>query len=692
MKLSLLSPAGDWDSLLAAVQNGADAVYLGGRAYNARRFAGNFDDGALQKALDYCHLRNVAVHVAFNTLLLDRELPGALSYAAFLYEAGADALIVQDLGLARMVRSEFPDFPLHASTQLGVHDEGGLRLCERLGIRRAVLARELSLARVRSLAGKTAVELECFAHGALCTAMSGACLFSSLAGGRSGNRGACAQPCRKPYALDGGREGYPLSLADLCMLMHVGELASAGVACVKLEGRMKRAEYVAAMTRAYRMAIDGAGEEELASELRSLRRIYWRGASTGYYYGNDVPAEARGTLSDGESPLAAERETYRGERRKRPVDAKLELTPGEPALLTLTLGEVAVSAAGESAQTAEKPQDPARYAAQIGKLGDTPFSLSSCAVEMPAPAFLPVSALNALRRDAVDALTEKLRFRREPRGVSFPAAPPHESRAPEVLAIVPDAARAAAAFGAGADIVALEPREPARALAALQALQAYRAEGRKLYLGLPAADFSGNMRRVWEECFFSGLLDGGVAQNAGQAELIRGERVAGYLCNAANAQAAEALFALGFGRVLLSLELNGAQMGELLRIGGVGVYGYGRAQLMQLWHCPRRRETGCAGCGDAAHALTDSAGRSFPLDPVREAPGRCLNRLRNCEVMDILDELRALPAPALLALEFVRETEDEVGERVRAARAALSGGGPPRRGTTRGHFARGLAT
>ncbi len=692
MALELLSPAGERDSLTAAVQNGADAVYLGGRAFSARRYAGNFDDATLREALDYCHIRNVKAYVAVNTLLLDRELQDALSYAAYLYEIGADALIVQDIGLVRAIKSALPDLTLHASTQMTIHDENGLNIAHALGMTRAVLARELSLDRIRELGAASPVELECFAHGALCTSVSGVCLFSSLAGGRSGNRGACAQPCRKPYALNGGKQEYPLSLCDLSMLFHVEELKEAGVACIKLEGRMKRAEYVSAVTRAYRMAIDGAEKPVLEEELDSLQRIFSRGSSTGYFYGRDVPADARGTLSGPDAPLAKEQETYRTERRKQPVEACLTLAVGEPATLTLTLGQTEVSVTGETVQAAKTEPDVSRYIAQIGKLGDTPFILNDGTVDMPMPAYLPVSALNALRRDAVEALEAALIIRRERAEVSLALIPQcKQSATSAVLAVVPDAARAEAAFAAGANDVALEPRDILRAEEEIIRLQPFRTGGQKLLLQLPAADSSGAAQKHWAAIFAGGLVDGGVAQNAGQVALIKGERIAGYLCNATNAQAVAKLMQLGFTRVLLSLELSKPQIRDLILETGAGVYGYGRAQLMQLWHCPHRRENGCAGC-DRQHTLTDAEGRVFPLDPVREGTGGCLNRVRNCEVMDILDVLSELPMPELLALEFVYETEREVAERVRAAQDALTGKSPPRRGTTRGHWARGLAT
>ena len=224
--MELLSPAGNWDGMTAAVQNGADAVYMGGGAYNARRSAGNFDERSMIRALDYCHVRGVKAYITLNTLLTDREMEGALKYAAFVYQNGADAVIVQDLGLASLIKKHIPGLPLHASTQMGIHTLSGALICRRMGIERAVLARELSLKDIAFIHERTDLALEAFAHGAMCMSFSGACLLSSMAGERSGNRGTCAQPCRKRASVHDGRErknDYCLSLSDMCMLERLGE-------------------------------------------------------------------------------------------------------------------------------------------------------------------------------------------------------------------------------------------------------------------------------------------------------------------------------------------------------------------------------------------------------------------------------------------------------------------------------------
>ncbi|MCL6560488.1 MAG: U32 family peptidase, partial [Firmicutes bacterium] len=301
-KVELLAPAGDWEAFLAAVENGADAVYLGGKLFNARQFAGNFDAGQLKTALDYAHVRGVRVYLTMNTLIADSELRQAVEFAESAYIMGIDGIIVQDTGFAGVLRKLYPGLDLHASTQMTVYNLDGVRALECLGFKRVVLARELCLDEIRYITENSSIEIEVFAHGALCVCYSGQCLMSSLIGGRSGNRGRCAQPCRLEYELVGpdGRavaaEGkHLLSPRDLCLLGHLPRLAAAGVRALKIEGRMKSPEYVATVVRVYRQALDRffAHPEDFAptdEELRELAQIYNRGFTPGFFLGDQGAA------------------------------------------------------------------------------------------------------------------------------------------------------------------------------------------------------------------------------------------------------------------------------------------------------------------------------------------------------------------------------------------------------------------
>lgn len=296
--VELLAPAGNYDAFLAAVENGADAVYLGGRLHNARQFAGNFEDSELERALDYAHARGVSIFLTLNTLLLDSEMDETVAFAGKAYEMGIDAVIVQDLGFAAQLRKALPGLPLHASTQMTIYNMDGVKTIESLGMTRAVLARELSLAEIEKICKNTTLEIETFVHGALCISYSGQCLMSSIIGGRSGNRGKCAQPCRLPYTIQrdstGIKEGYLMSPKDICYIENLSQLIDAGVYSFKIEGRMKSPEYVATVVSKYRKYIDLAlGREDTkvsAEDMHRLLQSFNRGGfSKGYLLGKTGP-------------------------------------------------------------------------------------------------------------------------------------------------------------------------------------------------------------------------------------------------------------------------------------------------------------------------------------------------------------------------------------------------------------------
>ncbi|MEA4969166.1 MAG: DUF3656 domain-containing protein [Candidatus Pelethousia sp.] len=692
----LLSPAGSPESLRAALQNGADGVYFGGAAFNARRGAANFDEDAMMEALDACRLYGARSFITMNTLLTDRELPAALAYARFLYEAGADALIVQDLGLIRLLQRELPDFNLHASTQLGVCDIPGARLTREMGLKCAVLAREVSLEGIRAIHAAVDIPLEAFAHGALCMSFSGACLLSSMAGERSGNRGTCAQPCRKRMGLSGkpGPDDYVLSLSDLCMLEHLDDLASAGVSWLKLEGRMKRPEYVAAVTAAYRAALDGANAKELAAHKQRLLALFDRGGGkTGYFYGDHAITGCVAEAAPASSLLRELAQSYAGENRRQPISLHLTLRLGDPARLEVTaVGRASASVEGPVPERAEKPRSAARYLEQLRKLGDTPFTAASCTGEIDEDAYLAVRSLNELRRRACEALLKTLRLRRvapDIRPAGEPAPTPRNEPA-QILALVRNEAQARAAASAGADMVALEASLEAEA--ALTALQNLRGPSR-LLLALPAAAPQGKETARLEGLLHSGLVDGAVAVNIGQVLMTEGLglRVAGTQLNAFNAESVRSLKSMGFAKVVLSVELTKAQMRDILAVDcAAGISAYGRAQLMQLFHCPRKEAGGCGGCLGAGDYLEDEAGRRFPLSPMKGADG-CLVRLLNCLPTDITDYLAQLPRPGLVQLAFYEEAPGEVSRLVARAKAALTGEAvEPPVNATRGHWSRAV--
>ena len=288
----LLAPAGDFECLLAAVSGGADAVYVGGKAFGARAYAKNFELDELRRAVIYCHLHSVKLYVTVNTLVFDREMRELSDYAAALWEIGVDALIVSDLGAIREIRRRLPDLELHASTQMSVHSSDGAKIAAELGCSRVVLARELSYENIVAATEASPIETEVFLHGALCVCHSGQCLFSSLVGGRSGNRGECAQPCRLPYG-----EGYPLSLSDLSLAEHIEKLIDAGVASLKIEGRMKSPEYVYTVTSIYRRLLDER-RSATAKEMDRLKAAFSRGGFTDGYFTSHTFSKMTGVRSE----------------------------------------------------------------------------------------------------------------------------------------------------------------------------------------------------------------------------------------------------------------------------------------------------------------------------------------------------------------------------------------------------------
>ncbi|MDE6881446.1 MAG: U32 family peptidase [Oscillospiraceae bacterium] len=409
--MELLSPAGHWEAMVAAVQNGADAVYLGLESCNARRGAKNFTAQEFPQALDYCHLRGVKVYLTVNTLLTDRELPEAEGLLRQASRLGADGVIVQDWGLAALAREVVPDLPLHASTQMTVHSLAGVEKAAELGMGCAVLGRELSGPDVRHICAHSPISIEVFAHGALCMCWSGQCAMSALIGQRSGNRGLCAQPCRLPYRLDGGKAGHPLSLKDMCLASHVRELRDMGVSLLKLEGRMKRPEYVAVVTRVY-AALLKEDRFPTAEERRQLALAFSReGFTDAYWRGEPGPSMFGVRSENGPDPADLFREArgayIREDLRTVPVALTARIQAGEPARLTVRdLQGHTASAAGpvpEGART--RPLEAAETAARLAKTGGTVYRAASVDVELGEGLSLPASALNALRRDALGALT-----------------------------------------------------------------------------------------------------------------------------------------------------------------------------------------------------------------------------------------------------------------------------------------------
>lgn len=712
-----LAPAGNWDALRSAVAAGADAVYLGYAAYSARAGAGNFDEQQLRDAVRFAHLHHVRVHVTVNTLIKDGEMAGVVDVLRLLSEIRVDAVLVQDLGVLRMARRCFPDLPIHASTQMAIHNATGVRFCRNQGMTRAVLARECSAAEI-ALAAKEGIEIEVFGHGAQCVAVSGECLFSSVVGGRSGNRGRCAQPCRLLYTYRGKTAAW-LSPRDVCMRDDLPELNKAGVASIKLEGRLKRPEYVATIANSYRNAIDamdnGHFRKADENEITGLRQIFSRG---GFMRGYAMGAEDAGvidparvshggvkigrvefaagnmarvrlerSLDDGDGlqirtaqgdaeliyaghdteagQIAVVRlrpdirtkagdEVYRLTSEKQlqwarslaipaiPADMALIAYPGKPLALTMTDGESSVTVTGDTvapAQSRAMSEEDARRS--LGKLSDTPFSLRTLTVQT-AGAFVPVSALNQLRREACQQLAEariaaftRKAGREEPADdLIYPDTPDVPS-----MAIVRTREQADAMQGA-ADLLVWYP-EDFRADVLESGL---RDMPDGVWLQLPTVCEEKTLDLLYDFVQRNaGKLGGIVLGSVGQ--LGRTWNVpmgAGSGIPVMNRRAAQFLLEQGCRFVTASSELSGAELRTLMQNHPpVVVPAYGREQLMLLHHCPARTYLGltkghaaCRMCDQhspdalAGQTLTDRRGTVYPLLRQR-LPEGCLVRLMN---------------------------------------------------------------
>ena len=416
--MELLSPAGSYEALLAAVQNGADAVYMGLGGFNARRSARNFTDEDFARAVDYCHERGVKVYLTLNTLLTDRELVQAADALKKACAMGVDAILVQDWGLLTLAREIVPDVPLHASTQMSLFTLGGANEAAALGMERVVLARELNRDEVREICAGCPAEIEIFIHGALCMCYSGQCEMSAVVGERSGNRGACAQPCRLPYGVDGPcRGGHPLSLKDANLSAYLAEIEEMGVDCLKLEGRMKRPEYVAVITGIYRRLLDEK-RRPTAEEARQLEQAFSRsGFTDGYWLGKKGPQMFGTRPENAPEPkelFAAARETYENgkENRRIPVDLRLTVRRGEPVRLsgacTASGGVATAMAQGDIPEEARNRAVTAEELRQrLSKTGGTVFTADNIEMELDEGLMVSASAVNGLRRELLEELAKR---------------------------------------------------------------------------------------------------------------------------------------------------------------------------------------------------------------------------------------------------------------------------------------------
>ncbi|HWP80283.1 MAG TPA: U32 family peptidase [Candidatus Acidoferrum sp.] len=682
MKPLLLAPAGSMEALRAAVKGGADAVYLGGARHNARQFAANFDEGELREASALCRAAGVKLFVTVNTLVTDRELNSMRPYIEFLCTLPVDAVIVQDLGLLRRIKSWAPDLPVIASTQAALNSLPAVELGAKLGFTSAVTGRELDAAALAKLAASSPIPIEMFVHGALCFSVSGQCYLSAVLGRRSANRGRCAGPCRLPYAVGGGKSRHMLSLKDNCLAASLGKIEKTGVSALKIEGRMKRPEYVYSTTRLYRALLD-EGRRPTKAELECLEGIFSRSGFTSAYFDGAPSRDMFGMRDESPSPRGEAllaRETAllaKAElpQRQLPVTFEFALEKDRPARLTAVNGDSRVTVEGEVPQAAiSRPTTLEDAAAALGKTGGTGFVCAGVEGRVDEGLMLPRAALNALRREALDKLSAlDTQHAAIPCNGQEPAAPVDVPQGETKLfgvftrlGQVPQNAPLDLVFLPLSELAA-RPKEVTAAGLAL---------GADLpHVGVPdlAPAIAAGAKAV-------------LIHNLGQLEVAKASGLdvyGGPELNAFNSDTLQTFAGLGLTGATLSFELSFAQQRDLTRPLPCGLVAYGRLPLMTSENCLFKNEYGCSGRCQLPAVLTDRQGEQFVL--MRDGDS-CRNILCNGHTLYLADR-DEWKQNAFALLLFTTESADEAAAVISAYR-----GGPEAKPAdlTRGLYNRGV--
>lgn len=693
--MELLAPAGSMEALRAAVCNGADAVYLGADTFNARMNARNFSAADLQEAVVYCHVRGVKVHLTLNTLVLDREMPRAAELIRLAASCGVDAFIVQDLGVVSLCRQLAPDVPIHASTQMSIHSLEGVLEAAALGCSRVVLARELPAEEIAHICKKSPVEIEVFVHGALCMCYSGQCYLSSVIGRRSGNRGQCAQPCRLPYGY--GRfesTRYPLSLKDNCLAGELDELRRMGVASIKIEGRMKRPEYVAIVTRAYRTVLNGG--KLTPSDLQELETAFSRQGFTDGYFRGQTGSDMFGRRQEGEDTadlFASARATYeQGEPQRIGVRFYAMIRRGEPAQLAVEDpdGNLCRTRGPVPEQAVYRSLTPQDLEQQLKKTGGTPYLCTAVRSSLDPDLMLPASAINAMRRDVIAELTAK-------RGRAAPARLNAYDEPPRYDGIAGEPQLTIAVRTAGqitSRMLSMKPTVlyvPLSELAEHPDLPQRVSVETQLAAILPRVIWSGELIPIARQ--LRTVYEMGVRQvlagNLGQLHIARtaGFAVRGdFGLNIVNSRAIRYLREQGLDSQLLSFELTLPQIRDISKAVPAELLIYGRLPLMLMENCVMKNRTGICACQTGTVRLVDRVGEEFPI--VKD-PGTCRNVLLNGKKLYLLDKKDALRGMGLwaLRLQFTTENPGEIDKVLMdyQGRAVFDAGS-----YTRGLYSRGV--
>lgn len=722
-QIEILAPAGSRESLEAAVYAGADAVYLGGRRFGARAYADNFGGEELLDAIDYAHIHGRKLYLTVNTLFKDAELSELYDYLAPCYCRGLDAVIVQDIGAMEFIRRTFPGLLIHVSTQAAVTGAPGAELFKEKGASRIVPARELSLMEIKKMKQESGLEIECFVHGALCYCYSGQCLLSSMIGGRSGNRGQCAQPCRLPFAALDGKKQDILSLKDLCTIDMIPELMEAGIDSFKIEGRMKQPDYVYTVVSMYRKYVDlyrKYGKKGYAvsdRDKRVLKGSYQRrGYTQGYYRqhnGKDMLALKR-PKEETESGLSVP-----GDKMQEKINGKLIFSEGERVKLYVEMQNAEIFCEGAEVSRAKKqPLDAERIQKQMRKTGNTEFVFERLDIEMEGEIFLPLQALNELRRDAVEKLTRRIlsEYERklpvregqrlcsmcEEEGLSGTHGVCEEEGLsencgrkrgthPELSALVSEAAHLEQLLGDGRiDTLYVE------GVSLFAAAKKRKRCGQRVFLAMPYIFRDDTMQR-WEKHYeeLVSFFDGVLIRNWESLQWLRKHQYpkeirSDYNLYVFNRMSKKIVRAMGINRFFAPAELNFQELKELGTAGG-GLIVYGNQPVMVTANCVRQNTGKCAG-KDGWLSLTDRYQKKFP---VKNYCADCYNVIYNCHPLMLLaqsEEVKIL-SPSELRMDLTLESGEETERMILLYWKCFKENCPvklPDMDYTKGHFRRGV--
>ncbi len=680
LRPEILAPVGNSEMLIAAVRSGADAVYLGLEDFNARRNAQNFTIESLKDAVEFCHIRGVKVYLTLNIMLKNSEIEAAIKQTVAAANCGIDGVITADIGYVALLRKVLPTLPVHASTQMTVHSPAAIKPLKAMGFSRVVVSREMSKTELQEFCSEAKqhnMEVEVFVHGALCMCMSGQCLLSAVLGGRSGNRGLCAGPCRLPFSAVGG-ENYDLSLKDLSLVPYLNELAAMGVASLKIEGRMKRPEYVAAATAScLQMLEQGRVDPEINSALSA---VFSRSGFTDGYYTDNLSKDMFGirtkddvTASD--DTFSIIHELYRNERQSVKINGEITIIENIPASLTVTDGTNTATVYGDIPEKAiNRPMDIEAVRERIVKTGSTPYCFEKLHINLGEGLILRASALNALRRDALDKLSvlRTKTVEHTPDYSHFKAFGSNKQQDIKTYARIDNAAQLTPALcSCNMVIVPIDIN--------LEQLKEYKNIAVELPRGISNEAYISTRLLAFKEkgittAFCSTLAAEELAKTAGF------NTVSHYGFNIFNSYSAEYHKQQGAAAVVLSPELLLRDAVKISVDCPKGIISYGRLPLMLTRNCPVKNKISCAEC-QRTKALIDRKGEHFPV--------KCRNgysELYNSKVIWLADKQNEYSGLDFQILYFTDETPKEIEQVITSYKNKL----PPKADFTRGLYYRGV--